>query len=324
MREGCSMPAPTRLWIILAFAGVYVIWGSTYLGILFAIQSIPPFLMAGARFILAGLIMFAIARLQGPLKSTWAEWRTSLIVGACLLLGGNGGVTISEKFIDSGLASLIVATVPIYIVLLGWLVGMTPRPQPMIWLGLAGGLLGVALLLGPALRFPSAGGTHPAIGMSILLFSSFIWSVGSLYSRTTKHAASPFMAAAQQMVCGGLLLFLVGAVIGEPRHFNANSITALSLGAFAYLVFVGALVGYTAYFYLLRHCDPAKVSTYAYVNPIVAVLLGALFAHETLTTRTLVAGLLIIGSVAMVITVQQFKPKGAPPITAAIEGECIR
>src|SRR5258708_1495137 len=145
------MPAPKRIWIILAFAGVYLIWGSTYLGILFAIQSIPPFLMAGSRFILAGLIMFAIARLQGPLTSTWAEWRTSLIVGACLLLGGNGGVTLSERFIESGLASLIVATVPIYITLLGWMTGMSSRPHGIVWLGLAGGFVGVAVLLRPAL-----------------------------------------------------------------------------------------------------------------------------------------------------------------------------
>src|SRR5437764_13927083 len=125
------MAQPPKLQIILAFAALYLIGGSTYLGILFAIQSIPPFLMAGARFFLAGLIMFAIARTQGPLRSTWAEWRTSIIVGACLLLGGNGAVTISEKFIETGLASLIVATVPIYITLLGWLTGMAPRPRPI-------------------------------------------------------------------------------------------------------------------------------------------------------------------------------------------------
>jgi len=136
------MAVPRKIKIVSAFAALYLIWGSTYLGIFFAIQSIPPFLMAGARFLLAGLIMFAIARTQGPLRSTWAEWRTSLIVGACLLLGGNGGVTLSEKFIETGLASLIVATVPIYIILLGWLFGMTPRPGGIVWLGLAGGFLG--------------------------------------------------------------------------------------------------------------------------------------------------------------------------------------
>src|SRR5438128_7101960 len=179
-----------RVQIILAFAALYLIWGSTYLGILFAIQSIPPFLMAGARFLLAGLVMFAIARTQGPLRSTWAEWRTALIVGACLLLGGNGGVTLSENYIESGLASLIVATVPIYITLLGWLFGMTSRPTPIVWAGLAGGFLGVAILLGPALRLSGSG--HPATGMSILLLSSFIWSAGSLYSRTVNQASSPF------------------------------------------------------------------------------------------------------------------------------------
>jgi drug/metabolite transporter (DMT)-like permease len=239
-----------------------------------------------------------------------------------LLLGGNGGVTLSEKFIESGLASLIVATVPIYITLLGWLFGMTPRPAPIVWLGLAGGFLGVAMLIGPALRF--SGSSHSAIGMSILLLSSFIWSAGSLYSRTVKHSASPFLAAAQQMFCGGVLLMLVGLFVGEPKDFHPGDITTLSLGSFAYLVLIGAIVGYTAYFWLLRHCDPAKVATYAYVNPIVAVLLGALFAHETITLRTLLAAALIIGSVALIITMQQLKPKALPPITAAIETECPR
>jgi drug/metabolite transporter (DMT)-like permease len=318
------MAGPRKIQIIAAFAALYLIWGSTYLGILFAIQSIPPFLMAGTRFLFAGLIMFAIARTQGPLRSTSAEWRTSLIVGACLLLGGNGGVTLSEKFIESGLASLIVATVPIYITLLGWLFGMTPRPAPIVWLGLAGGFLGVAMLMGPALRFSSGSGCHPAIGMSILVLSSFLWSAGSLYSRTAKHSASPFLAAAQQMFCGGVLLMLVGSFVGEPKDFHPGNITTLSLSAFAYLVLIGAIVGYTAYFWLLRHCDPAKVATYAYVNPIVAVALGALFAHETITLRTLLAAALIIGSVALIITVQQLKTKTLPPITAAIETDCVR
>src|SRR5213594_1168227 len=311
------MAAPKKIWVIVAFTALYLIWGSTYLGILFAIQSVPPFLMASARFLLAGLIMFAIARTQGPLRSTSAEWRTALIVGACLLLGGNGGVTLSEKFIESGLASLIVATVPIYITLLGWLSGMTPRPTPIVWVGLAGGFLGVAILLGPALRFSGSG--RPAIGMSILLLSSFIWSAGSLYSRTVKHAASPFLGAAQQMFCGGLLLMLVGLFAGESKKFHPGNITTLSLGAFAYLVLIGAIVGYTAYFWLLRHCDPAKVATYAYVNPIVAVLLGTFFAGETVTVRTLVAAALIIGSVALIITAQQLGARVEPALSAAME-----
>ncbi len=319
------MAAPKRIWIIVAFAALYLIWGSTYLGIRFAIETIPPFLMAGTRFFLAGVIMYAIARAQDGRRSTWAEWRTALIVGACLLLGGNGGVTLSEKYIDSGLAAVMVATVPIYIVLLGWLMGMTPRPKPIVWLGLAGGFSGVAILLAPALRFSSNGGTHPAIGMSILLISSFLWSAGSLYSRTAKSAASPFLAAAQQMLCGGFLLMLAGLLTGEPRRFYPGSMSILSLGAFAYLVLIGAIVGFTAYIWLLRHCDPAKVATYAYVNPIVAVLLGAGFAGETLSMRTLIAAGLIIGSVALVITAQQLRPRAVPPIAATVlPAECAR
>jgi drug/metabolite transporter (DMT)-like permease len=313
------MAAPTKVRIIIAFAALYLVWGSTYLGIRFAIDSIPPFLMAGMRFLLAGVIMYGIAWSQGAGKSSWANWRTSLIIGACLLLAGNGGVTISEQYIDTGLAALIVAIVPIYIVILGWATGMSAKPAPIVWLGLIGGFVGVGILLGPALRFSSNGGRHPAIGMSILLVSSFIWSAGSLYSRSAKHAASPFLTAAQQMLCGGLLLLIAGMVTGELRSFHPRSISMLSLASFVYLVIIGAVVGYTAYIWLLRHCEPAKVATYAYVNPIVAVLLGAAFAGETLSMRVLIAAALIIGSVAIVITVQQLRAKAEPAIGSAIE-----
>jgi drug/metabolite transporter (DMT)-like permease len=313
------MAAPTKIRISIALAALYLVWGSTYLGIRFAIESIPPFLMAGARFLLAGVIMFAIAWSQGAYKSSWANWRVSLIVGACLLLAGNGGVTISEQYIDTGLAALVVAIVPIYIVMLSWATGMAPRPGPIVWLGLIGGFIGVGVLLGPALHFSSNGERHPAIGMSILLVTSFIWSAGSLYSRTAKHAASPFLTAAQQMLCGGLLLLLAGIVTGETQRFHPRSVSTLSLVSFIYLVIIGAVVGYTAYIWLLRHCDPAKVATYAYVNPVVAILLGAAFAGETLSMRVLIAGALIIGSVAIVITTQQLRGRAEPVIGAAIE-----
>jgi drug/metabolite transporter (DMT)-like permease len=174
-------------------------------------------------------------------------------------------------------------------------------------------------LLGPALRLPSADGRHPETGMFILLVSSFIWSAGSLYSRTAKHAASPFLTAAQQMLCGGVLLLLTGVATGEMRRFHPGSVSILSLASFIYLVIIGAVVGYTAYIWLLRRCDPAKVATYAYVNPIVAVLLGATFARETVTLRVLVAAAIIIGSVAIVITAQQLKAKAEPAIGATIE-----
>jgi drug/metabolite transporter (DMT)-like permease len=306
------MPQPKKFAIISAFAALYLIWGSTYLAIRFAIDTIPPLLMAGTRFLLAGLIMYAIARWQGAPKGSFANWRTALIIGGCLLLGGNGGVTLSEQYVSSGLASVMVATVPIYIALLAWWSGIAPKPTPIVWLGLAGGFAGVAILLGPALHFSPDESSHPGIGMLILLCSSFIWSAGSIYSRKAKSASAPFLLAGQQMICGGALLTLAGLLTGEHHRFDPSRISLLSIGAFAYLVIIGALVGYTAYIFLLRHCDPAKVATYAYVNPIVAVILGALFASETLSARAVLAAALIIGSVALVITVQQTKSKPMP------------
>src|SRR2546430_2604284 len=168
-----SMAAPKRTLVIIAFAALYLIWGSTYLGIKFSIETIPPFLMAGTRFVLAGIIMYAIAWSQGIGESNWRKWRTSLIIGACLLLGGNGGVTISEKFIDSGLAALIVAIVPIYIVLLGWATGMALRPTPIMWMGLAGGFLGGGVFFGSGLDFHFFGRRNPANGISIFVVHRF-------------------------------------------------------------------------------------------------------------------------------------------------------
>ena len=303
-------PAPRKLAIIAAFAALYLIWGSTYLGIRFAIESIPPLLMAGSRFFLAGAFMYAIARWQGASKSSLGEWRTAFVVGACLLFFGNGGVTVAEQWVPSGLASLLVATVPIYIALLAWLTGSAPRPRPLVILGLAGGFAGVGILVGPALSVaPTGASQHVGAGMLILLFGSLVWSIGSLYSRRASNTASPFFFSAQTMLCGGSLMMIAGFATGEGRNFDLRQVTVLSLGAFLYLVLIGAVVGYTAYIWLLRHCDPAKVATYAYVNPVVAVLLGAFFAGETLTARTALAAAIIIGSVAVVITAQQTRGK---------------
>ena len=306
------MSRPSQLAIVSAFAALYLVWGSTYLAILFAIETIPPLLMAGARFLLAGAILYAVARRQGGPKASLANWRTALIIGGCLLLGGNGGVTLAEQYVSSGLASVIVATVPIYIALLAWWSGIAPKPTPIVWAGLAGGLAGVAILLAPALHFSPNETKHSATGMLILLASSFIWSAGSIYSRKARSASPPLPLAAQQMICGGALLTLAGLLTGEHHRLDASRISLLSIGAFVYLVIIGALVGYTAYIFLLRHCPPAKVATYAYVNPIVAVILGAIFAGETLSGRSVLAAALIIGSVALVITVQQTKSKVVP------------
>ena len=228
-------------------------------------------------------------------------------------------MTVAEQWVPSGLASLLVATVPIYIALLAWLSGSAPRPRPLVLLGLAGGFVGVGILVGPALTAPPAAGSHHlGLGMLILLFGSLLWSIGSLYSRRARNSASPFLSSAQTMLCGGALMMIAGFARGEARGFDLRQVTALSLGAFVYLVLIGAIVGYTAYIWLLRHCDPSKVATYAYVNPVVAVLLGAFFAGETLTGRTALAAAIIIGSVAVVITAQQAKQKIMPDLAAAV------
>lgn len=314
------MPAPSRIGILAAFASIYLIWGSTYLAILFAIRSIPPLLMAGARFLVAGAILYAGARLSGAARTTPMEWRIALIVGACLLLGGNGGVTLAEQYVPSGLAALLVATVPLYIALLSWIFGLSERPRPLALVGLGGGFFGVGLLVGPALRAALLDVDSQAwIGMAILLFSSLAWSAGSLYARRAKGAASPFLAAGQQMLCGGTLLVLVGLVRGEGAQLDLNGITFESFAAWIYLVLIGGIIGYVSYAWLIQKCDPAKVATYAYVNPVVAVILGALFAGERLTLLTAVAACVIVGSVALVITAGRRKAVPTPEVACPVE-----
>ena len=309
------MPRPRRAAIIVAFAALYLIWGSTYLAILFAIRSIPPLLMAGSRFVLAGLLLYSFAARRAPNRFRPMEWRTALIVGACLLLCGNGGVTLAEQYVPSGLAALLVATVPIYITLLNWIFGLSDRPTGITIAGLAGGFAGVAVLVGPALRISSNNAPSQAwIGVVILLCSSLIWSAGSLYSRYAHAAASTYLAAAQQMLCGGALLLLAGFAGGELHQLNFSRITIQSLGSFAYLVLIGGIIGYVSYAWLLRHCDPAKVATYAYVNPIVAVFLGTIFAGEKLTLRMLLGAALIVSSVATVIMAQQMQARARAPV----------
>jgi drug/metabolite transporter (DMT)-like permease len=295
---------PNQALIVAAFTALYLIWGSTYLGIRFAIASIPPLLMAGNRFLISGLIMYALARLSGAAKPTPRTWLTSLIIGAGLITCGNGGVTVAEKFVPSALAALMIATVPIYMAILGWILGLQPRPAPLVWVGLIGGLAGVGLLMQPVITVSESVSSHSsAVGLLILLGTSLVWSICSLYSRAGTHSPSPFLAAGQQMICGSVLLIALAFLAGDQR-FDFQQLTPSSAIAFAYLVLVGGLGGFPAYVFLLRHCDPGKVSTYAYVNPVVAVILGTTIGREPLTLHMIIASLLIVVSVALVITGQ--------------------
>ena len=302
-------PSP-RVRIVLAFAAVYVIWGSTYLTIRLAIDTMPPFLMAGARFLIAGLILFAFTHRRGAPREriTWREWRSATIIGACLLLGGNGIVTWGEQYVHTGLASLIVATVPLWMALLAPLFGGS-RVRRTAAIGVAIGLAGVVLLLRP-------GGAAPTEWQTFVVpLSPLLWACGSLYAQRAPVPRQAFTATAMEMVAGGLLLGIVGLALGEAGHTHLNAVSGSSLFAFAYLIVFGSLVAYSSYIWLLHHVSATAVSTYAYVNPLVAVMLGAVVLGEPITGLTVVAGLMIIVAVALILSSRVRVPGAAaePP-----------
>ncbi|HEU4510082.1 MAG TPA: EamA family transporter [Pyrinomonadaceae bacterium] len=293
---------PSRLRVVLAFAAVYVIWGSTYLGIRYAIETLPPFLMAGTRFLLAGTILFSLAGLNGErLRTSFSQWPKAFIIGALLLLVGNGGVTWAEKYIATSLAALFVATEPFWVVLLNSIISRS-RPKPPVMLGVLIGLVGVGLLVSDGLSAAEAGSWLSLAGSGVVLVSSFAWAAGSVYANHRPIKGSTSMAAGMQMMAGGSLLLLLGVVAGELPRLSTMSPSWLSIGAFFYLLVFGSLVGFTAYSWLLRNVTPARAATYAYVNPVVAVLLGWLLANEPLTSRMLIAAAVIVGSVVLITT----------------------
>ena len=290
----------SRVGIIAAFAAVYLIWGSTYLGIRYAIETLPPFFMASIRFIAAGLILFVWLRLSGASMPKWIHWRSGLILGALLLVIGNGGVTWAEKTVPSGIAALLIAMVPVWVVVVDWLRPTGMRPTSPVILGLLFGLGGMFLLIGPG---NLAGNNHiNLLGALVLIIAALSWSIGSVYSRHAELPDSPLMATAVEMLCGGLILFLISALSGEWTQINLNLVSQRSLLALAYLIIFGSIIAFSCYVYLLKVTSPARASTYAYVNPVVAVLLGWAFANGPLTTRTILAAGIIVAAVIVIIT----------------------
>jgi len=317
MTSTTSGPRPSRAAIILAFAAVYIIWGSTYLGIRYAIETLPGFLMAGTRFFIAGAILFTWAVLHGDRIGSLAQWRRAFVVGALLLLCGNGGVTWAEKYIASGLAALLVATEPLWVVVLNWS-ATHKRPNWTVLLGVLIGLVGVALLVGGGgLNNGQSVSALSLAGAVAVVLAGFAWAGGSVYAARRPIGASTSMTAGMQMMAGGGLLLLLSLVTGDFKRLNLGAASWVSLGAFGYLLVFGSLVGFTAYSWLLRHVTTARAATYAYVNPVVAVLLGWLFAHEPLTLRMSLAAAVIVGSVVLITT---FGGEHAAP--AAHDSEC--
>jgi drug/metabolite transporter (DMT)-like permease len=285
--------------VIAAFAALYLIWGSTYLFIRIAVETMPPLLMAGVRYLVAGAILMAItARMGGASADPIGrrQWRATAITGALLLLGGNGGVSYGEQFVPSGVVALLVATVPLFIALLG-ATFLGKRLPKVAVAGIAAGLIGTAVLLRPG----ATGAVDPR-HMLLVLVSPLAWSIGSLYATRGPLPKRPLVATGMEMLCGGALLIVAGLATGEAAAVQVGQISVASWLSLLYLVVFGSLVAFSAYVWLLTKVPTTAVATYAYVNPLVAVLLGWAVLGERITGQTLLAGALIIVAVALVLS----------------------
>lgn len=290
---------PPRGLVIGAFAAVYLVWGSTYLAIRYAVETLPPFLMGGARFLAAGLILFGILRARGVPVPGWTHWRNATLVGAVLLGLGNGAVNWAERGVPSGVTALLIAVTPLWFALIDWLRPGGTRPSRRVILGIMVGFAGVVTLIqGGKAGYPNS---QDPWGAAAVLFAGLAWASGSLYARHTPKPASPLMGVALQMIMGGLVLTLGGTLLGETRDFEWSKVSSNSSIAFVYLTLVGSLVGFTAFSWLLKVASPSKVSTYAYVNPVIAVFLGWAIAREPITLRIVWGAAIILVGVMILL-----------------------
>jgi drug/metabolite transporter (DMT)-like permease len=314
---GGGVAAVSMAHVAIALATVYVLWGSTYLAMRLAIVTIPPFLMAATRHTIAGALLYSFARLRGAPRPRPEHWRSTAIIGALLLLLGNGGVVWAEQRVSSGMAALLICSEPMWIVLFAWMRRDGRRPSPLVVAGLLVGFAGLVLLVRPG-----HGGAVAVdrLGVVAVLIASISWAAGSLYVQRATLPSSPLLATAMQMLCGGGLLFAASALTGEPARFALSQVSAGSVLAVLYLVVFGSLIGFTAYTWLLRSASPVLVSTYAYVNPVVAVFLGWLLVHEPVTSGTLLGAAVILAGVALITTASTAPPR-AGRLPAGIPAE---
>jgi drug/metabolite transporter (DMT)-like permease len=292
------MPNADRLRLYVAFFLIYFIWGSTYLAIRYAIETIPPFLMAGTRFTAAGLLMYGVLRIAGQPNPSARQWLQLAVVGTFLFLGGNGFVVWAEQFINSGLAALLVSTLPVWLILLDWLWAGGPRPTGAAMAGIALGILGTLILVDPV---QLVGSNLYLPGAAMVVLASMLWAIGSIYSKKFRQPSSIFMSAACQMIGGGLSLLLTSLLLGETRGVDPAAISAVSLGGFFYLMVFGSVIAISAYVWLLQNASASSVSTYAFVNPAVAILLGWLIADEEINAHILAGAAVILAGVFLVI-----------------------
>ena len=309
------MPRTASPWsVAAAFFAIYLIWGSTYLAIRFGVESMPPFLMAAVRFSVPGLLLFGWCRLRGAPAPTARQWRHTFIVGTLLLLGGNGLVTWAEQWVPSGLAALTIASVSLWMVLFAWVAEPANRPGPRTIAGLVVGFLGVAALVRPGSEI--AADPRLLLGALALILASAFWAAGSVWSRRADLPENALMTTGMEMIGGAVSLAVVGTLTGDWSRLDVSAITLRSWLSLAYLIVFGSIIAFTAYVWLLKVSTPAKVSTYAYVNPIVAVVLGVWLGGETLAPSTLGAATVILLAVVM-ITSERARARATPLPPAA-------
>jgi len=285
-----------RSQILIAFAAVYIIWGSTYLAIRFAIETLPPMLMVGTRFFVAGALMYVWLRARGAEKPKAIHWRSAAIIGVLMPVLGTGVVVWSEQKVPSGIAALLVAIVPLWMVLLQWWRPGGKRPNAWVIGGVVLGLAGLYLLVDPG--GDTQRGNVFAEGM--LMLAALSWAIGSLYSKRAPLATAKFLSTGMEMIVAGVVLIAVGLATGEASHFSLAQASAKSWLSLLYLITFGSIIAYTAYVWLLTAANATLVSTYAFVNPVVAVLLGWALASEPLNARMLAAAAIIVGAVALI------------------------
>ena len=299
---------PATWKIMLAFATVYVVWGSTYLAIRFAVETMPPFLMASGRWLVSGACLYTFARLNNP-RPSLSQWGQAIALGSLLFLGANGLVCFAEQTVPSGVTALIIATVPLWMVGLDAFFFRKQRPRAVVWLGIALGLIGVAVLLDP---FGGSPNRIDPFGAMAVCGACFFWSIGSLWGRSADLPASLLQAVGMKMLGGGLTLFVVGSCLGEWSVVDLDAISTKSLLALAYLIFIGGMLTFSTYFWLMRVCEASSVSTYAYVNPVIAVLLGTWLGNEPFTSKTLIGAILIVFSVLIIMSFRHARGSREP------------
>jgi drug/metabolite transporter (DMT)-like permease len=289
--------APSKAKLIAAFMAIYIIWGSTYLAIKYAVATMPPFAMAATRFLVAGGILYVWARLRSDVETRRVHWLHAMGLGVLLLCGGNGAVVWAQQHVPSGIAALVVAVVPLWVVLLDWLRPGGQRPHRLTLIGVIAGLAGMALLIGPGAL---GGGEIEALPAFVLLCGSLSWSAATVFGKRAKVPGYPPLTSAMQLLGGGLALAIVSIVAGEPGNIDPSSFSWQAIVSLGYLIVFGSIVAFSAYSWLLRVAPPARIATYAYVNPVVAILLGWAIADERLTGRTMLAAAVILGGVALI------------------------